>query len=418
MRESKRRTRAGARAEETAEPNEAGDARNPASAIPAAVALMGYSFFRSVRFGPLRFNISGRGIGVSAGIRGLRIGTGPRGAYINAGTHGFRYRASLGPRSSAPSRAPRSAPLSLPPARALDTDPGSTIVHQTRDVMQLGDAAAADLLTLLNAQAAHAARWPLALIGSIVAVGYAYGQLNADTPAWGPYAVGALTALLGCGVAWLAWRDRLRKLTVLCYDLDETTARAFEAFTKVWKSVAAAQTLWSISQTARYSDKKYHGGATIAVSRTPTQLTFGAPANVRCNIAVPLLSADSTTLAFYPDHLLLFRDNHVGAVAYSALQARSADSRYNEQDRLPSDAQVVGRTWRYVNKSGGPDGRFKNNPEMPICTYSELELTSESGLAVYFVASKSKAFDMVPKAVALLRVLEQHSREEVTHHPA
>ena len=35
---------------------------------------MGLTFSRSVRFGAVRFNFSGSGIGVSTGIKGLRIG--------------------------------------------------------------------------------------------------------------------------------------------------------------------------------------------------------------------------------------------------------------------------------------------------------------------------------------------------------
>jgi len=57
---------------------------------------MGVSFAKSVKFGAVRFNFSGSGIGMSVGIPGLRIGTGPRGAYIGGGMAGFRYRRSLG----------------------------------------------------------------------------------------------------------------------------------------------------------------------------------------------------------------------------------------------------------------------------------------------------------------------------------
>ena len=60
---------------------------------------MGVSFAKSVKFGAVRFNFSGGGIGMSVGIPGLRIGTGPRGAYIGGGMAGFRYRKSLGPGS-------------------------------------------------------------------------------------------------------------------------------------------------------------------------------------------------------------------------------------------------------------------------------------------------------------------------------
>ncbi|PYO44381.1 MAG: hypothetical protein DMD33_03095, partial [Gemmatimonadetes bacterium] len=99
-------------------------------------------------------------------------------------------------------------------------------------------------------------------------------------------------------------------------------------------------------------------------------------------------------------------------------RAQPTDTRFNEEQYVPSDTQVIGRTWRYVNKSGGPDRRFKNNREIPVCAYSELLLSSESGLSACFMASKPKIFEIVPKAVALLRVLERHAAEEVSHRTA
>ena len=56
------------------------------------------SFFlrKAIRFGPIRFNLSKSGIGVSAGIKGLRIGTGPKGPYVHAGRGGIYYRKYFG----------------------------------------------------------------------------------------------------------------------------------------------------------------------------------------------------------------------------------------------------------------------------------------------------------------------------------
>lgn len=42
-----------------------------------------------------------------------------------------------------------------------------------------------------------------------------------------------------------------------------------------------------------------------------------------------------------------------------------------------------------VNKSGGPDRRFKNNRELPICLYGEIELRSESGLNTVLMFSNA-----------------------------
>ncbi len=50
---------------------------------------MGFYIRKSVKFGPIRFNISKSGIGISSGIPGARISTGPRGTYINMGKNEF-----------------------------------------------------------------------------------------------------------------------------------------------------------------------------------------------------------------------------------------------------------------------------------------------------------------------------------------
>lgn len=64
-------------------------------------------------------------------------------------------------------------------------------------------------------------------------------------------------------------------------------------------------------------------------------------------------------------------------------------TRFIEEEAVPKDAEVVGRTWKYVNKSGGPDRRFKNNRELPICLYGEIELRSESGLNTVLMFSNA-----------------------------
>lgn len=50
---------------------------------------------KGFRLGPLRFDLSKSGIGVSAGVTGARIGTGPKGSYVHGGRGGPYYRKSL-----------------------------------------------------------------------------------------------------------------------------------------------------------------------------------------------------------------------------------------------------------------------------------------------------------------------------------
>lgn len=102
---------------------------------------MGISFAKSVKFGAVRFNFSGSGIGMSVGIPGLRIGSGPRGAYIGGGMAGFRYRKSLGTGRIPARTSPQPA---LAPDQHSDTPPRPNIVvtveHEAKSVLELADA--------------------------------------------------------------------------------------------------------------------------------------------------------------------------------------------------------------------------------------------------------------------------------------
>jgi hypothetical protein len=58
---------------------------------------MGLFVRKSVKVGPLRFNVSKRGLGVSAGVKGLRVGIDSRGkTYIAGGRGGIYFRQNIG----------------------------------------------------------------------------------------------------------------------------------------------------------------------------------------------------------------------------------------------------------------------------------------------------------------------------------
>lgn len=85
-------------------------------------------------------------------------------------------------------------------------------------------------------------------------------------------------------------------------------------------------------------------------------------------------------MLFLPDKLFIMQGSKIGALNYSDIDSNAHTTRFIESESVPRDAQVVGQTWKYVNKSGEPDRRFKDNRQLPICLYGELELSSTSGL--------------------------------------
>ena len=79
---------------------------------------MAWYLRKSLRLGPLRFNFSKRGVGVSAGVKGARVGAEASGkTYVAGGRYGFYFRQRLDaphpPHTQAASSAP---PESTPEA--------------------------------------------------------------------------------------------------------------------------------------------------------------------------------------------------------------------------------------------------------------------------------------------------------------
>jgi hypothetical protein len=70
----------------------------------------------------------------------------------------------------------------------------------------------------------------------------------------------------------------------------------------------------------------------------------------------------------------------IGSIAYRDLILRWQNSSFIEDERVPFDAEVIGHTWKHPNKNGGPDRRFANNHQIPICLYEALHFSSLSGL--------------------------------------
>lgn len=57
---------------------------------------MGFYIKKSIKCGPLRFNLSSSGIGVSTGVKGLRVGLDSKGrTYVGGGKGILRYRKQL-----------------------------------------------------------------------------------------------------------------------------------------------------------------------------------------------------------------------------------------------------------------------------------------------------------------------------------
>jgi hypothetical protein len=368
---------------------------------------MGLSYRKSISAGPFRFNLSGSGIGVSVGVPGFRIGTGPRGNYISVSKGGFTYRATLPSHQTRPPATPPSVPPASP-ARPIFTSPGTATVGPMMSVAsasaaQLASSSLDSLVEEMNRKASMLPLWPISAIAALLCIFYALGCMN-QTPLIA-LSSGVL-ALASCAASlWVYYWDTARRATVLFYDLDQTSEQTFSSFSNGLTQLASSAGKWRIDATGKVLNRKYHAGASNIVERKPLQLGVGPFSKVRCNLDVPYIVAGTSHFYFCPDRLFVVSGRKVAAVGYGDIQFRNRSTRFIEDEAVPKDAIVVDRTWKYVNKSGGPDRRFKNNRQLPVVSYEELALTSASGLNEHFQFSKPGVVINFCQAASSLKML-------------
>jgi hypothetical protein len=93
---------------------------------------------------------------------------------------------------------------------------------------------------------------------------------------------------------------------------------------------------------------------------------------------------------FLPDRILVLQGSMNADVDWSQVTTVFAQRRFIEGEGVAGDAEVVGQTLKYLKK-GGPDQRFKDNRQLPICFYGEATLNSPNGFRAEWQSSNRKA---------------------------
>lgn len=174
----------------------------------------------------------------------------------------------------------------------------------------------------------------------------------------------------------------------LTYEMDDINQKKFDALNEFLVELGNNKRLWQIVSSIKVYNTKYNAGAGNNVSRTRISIAKKMPWYIKHNIDVYCLNLKNEKIFFTPDRMLIFKNmGGVGCRRYNDMVAGFSTTNFVETEMVPRDAEIVRYTWRYVNKSGGPDKRFNNNRQIPVCKYGEISLESEDGINILLECS-------------------------------
>lgn len=333
---------------------------------------MGFRYKKSINLGGgFRINLSQSGIGYSWGVKGYRVTKTAKGAIRTTASipgTGISYVHEFGPSKTRSSC--RGASSGQSPDSATDCNQYNTqnIVNNVATEM------VSDGLETILASANKALKLErIAVIGFLLALILAFAE-----PIF--FALAAAFAAMFLFV-------RTRGIIDLDYDIESDQQSIVGSRINPMIKVAECAKTWRITQTSKVINLKYSGGASNIVNRAACTATTSAPFPFRTNVKVASFVSNNETLLFLPDKLFIIQGSKIGALNYCDILRSSHTTSFVESSPAPKDTQIIGQTWRYVNKSGSPDKRFKGNRQLPICLYGEFELTSASGLNIVIMCS-------------------------------
>jgi hypothetical protein len=368
---------------------------------------MGFYFRKSVKFGPMRFNFSKSGIGVSAGVKGARVSMGPRGTYVHAGTNGFYYRQRIGGSNvRSYNQRPSSSPQNFQPQNIPIQPASSAYTIETADVSRLVETSSVELINQINETAKQMRYAPFAVLATFalsfvafiifpliagmisVASGIPVGEPLLSILSVISFVLATAVFIAGLIFSWKIYKgDQLKRTTPLFYELEQDALNKFTAIQQACEALSRSARIWRIQTEQPTWDRRRNAGASSLLTRHPVSVNRQSPPFIATNVDVWSIKLNDYTLFFMPDYIFVLQNGKYGAVSYDTLNVSFSPTRFIEDQAVPPDAKIVDYTWQYVNKNGSPDRRFSNNRQIPIAQYGFIQFQSRTGMNIHLHAS-------------------------------
>ena len=311
-----------------------------------------------------RMHVSNRGVGVSTGLGPFSAWTGARYPRVNrvtvGGSGGTRYLAE-------PAYDPRAVEMAS--VRGLDAP-------------ALAPTGPDDLVEQLNA-ADKFPKWTLmALLSALLLFG-GISNLGNGAVASGAFIL-ALAALATVLAVATYRKESIEHLVPVEYALEGQISEWAAQMERTWVALRQLQGSWRIVESGQVQTLHQHktnAGASHLNSRVGASFSTAPPKVLVANVTVPSVHSGNTTLYFLPDRILVRTGRRWTDVGYEHLRVEARHQRFIEDGTPPRDAKQVGTTWKFVNKGGGPDRRFKDNRQLPVMLYGRVTLSSSQGLS-------------------------------------
>ena len=364
---------------------------------------MGFRYRKSINLGGgFRVNLSKSGIGYSWGTKGYRVtkkaGGGVRKTYSIPGT-GLSWSEDSGK-----SRKNSSSNLRVTLGNQYVQQPtlSQPVIYEATDVntKELVSEQTKEFITAIKkyCQIHGILKWGIIITGVIM------------------FSAPPVVVLFIAFLAGMIYHANTSKIRVE-YEFDEYGTRRIQMLDQAMSELMNNGSVWQIVTKVANSSVKTNAGASSSVNRKLVKFIKKKPYFLKTDATCYNIKLQNDNIFIMPDRIIVKGKKGWGAIEYAELDITVASQIFIEDGEVPKDAEVVGYTWQYVNKNGGPDKRYKNNRQLPKCNYGALSITSRNALNILLYISSvnhAKSFlNIVNKMIAEAEQVKKLAAEEI-----
>ena len=181
----------------------------------------------------------------------------------------------------------------------------------------------------------------------------------------------------------------------LKYNLDENdkSKSLITDLQNKFKELSKSEKIWDITNSQEVTENK--SSATTSIKRIPTKIEMSDFELIKCDIKGLLFkNKNGRNIIFYPSFMISWEHSDNYEIYFnSEIKVEFRISNFLEEETIPSDSEVIGETWRKVNKDGSPDKRFKGNYKIPIVKYAEITYHFGNSTETFQFSNYTKALE-------------------------
>lgn len=376
-------------------------------------------------------NLSKSGISTTIGTKGFSVNVGQNGAYLNTGIPGtgLYQRHKIGNINN-----PSSFPLDNRIYEQVEEFPQHDLtseelyglkkqivdIYNQRIILQGGIKSDKKVI-----------KWSIiiAIISGFVSIiNYNSCSIGTVFAVFGIIAVFLFVMALGLGVAKFRKESILKNITLrIDISMDEQIESKFNELKRKFSDLQSTNRAYYISSQSYISNRvQQRTSASITVTRNIVDLCKSFENNFIITPYQPIIlnTVGDGVLLLYPGFLVIiynnpeFNQNAIHVTKWKDISITNSTVNFHEEEGVPSDSEIVGYTWKYVNKNGSPDKRYSYNPKIPIVRYYELTIiVSNNASYCYHISSVNRGetfYNAFEDFKAVIMKLEWNTENEKT----